>query len=313
MELYASKTGNAITTAPADVADTADSRPVDHAEAAGPIVAVSRPEPLPPGCTPLVESDPARVGGYELRARLGDDGHGTLYAARDTTGALIAVRRATGRDLRTRRGFAASATRPAPPFSCAQVLGHGVDDGHPYLAREYVDGISLATLMAEDGPLDIVTLYGLALGTMAALAGLHDTGQAHGNLKPTNVMVTLGGIRLVDQGNRVLSQPPRPARDALPTCGNGPHSSITPEASMMPCRSPSRSWWTRRQRLPLGTARPPVTCSSRSAPRHRQYAGGRPASDGGGPGSPPRSVPPQRSWCCPCCPRLSTGRCHTPI
>jgi len=161
-------------------------------------------ETSPSGGQPLAPGDPDRLGRYVLLRRLGVGPDSVVYAAKAPTGERVAIRLGARAESAARRLFASVASRPIPPFSSARVLEYGVHEGRPYLVNEHVDGVSVAQLLAEEGLLDAATVHGVAIGSMAALVGLHDCGQAHGGLDPTNVMVTLGGVRLVDQG---LAQP----------------------------------------------------------------------------------------------------------
>lgn len=173
--------------------------------------------PLPPGATPLTADDPVRIGEYRLMARLAGGGSGAGYAARGPRGGRVVVKaavpRPTGGD-RSRRAFAEAAGARMPAWYTARVLGHGNHAGLPYLAREYLEGITLAELVAEDGPLDPATLNSVAVALSAAISAIHDAGQVHGNLKPGNVVITLAGVRLLDHGLAPRSGRPRPTPDA---------------------------------------------------------------------------------------------------
>ncbi|MBN1173173.1 MAG: protein kinase [Micromonosporaceae bacterium] len=200
----------------------------------------STTRPLPPGTVPLTEGDPRRVGDYHLLARLsagetpsagaasaGAASAGaasvtaTAYLARASLTAPPAVlkiaRSRPAGGNRLRRNFVDVAGIRMPTRYVAKVIGKGSHEGLAYLIREYVDGMTLAQLVAEDGKLDPTTLNSFAVSTAAAICAVHAAGQVHGNLKPTNVMVTLAGVRLLDHGlARQSGQPrPQPAEDVL--------------------------------------------------------------------------------------------------
>jgi len=57
---------------------------------------------------------------------------------------------------------------------------------------ELVDGVSLATVL-EEGPIPHDDAVAIAIGVSEALQAAHSAGVVHGNLKPSNVLITDGG------------------------------------------------------------------------------------------------------------------------
>jgi predicted Ser/Thr protein kinase len=147
----------------------------------------------------------ARLGAYELLGRLGEGGMGTVYLARDAAGRKVAVkviRAELSHDERFRRRFRSEVTRArqVPPFCTAEVLDADPDHDPPYLVVEYVDGPSLTQVVQEQGPLSGTALHTLAVGVATALTAIHGSGVIHRDLKPGNVLLTLGGIKVIDFG-----------------------------------------------------------------------------------------------------------------
>jgi len=71
-----------------------------------------------------------------------------------------------------------------------------VDEGErAYVVREFIDGRPLSALVAANGPLDPVRATAVAYAIADALAAIHDTGVAHGNVHPDTVL--LGSERIV--------------------------------------------------------------------------------------------------------------------
>jgi eukaryotic-like serine/threonine-protein kinase len=65
---------------------------------------------------------------------------------------------------------------------------YGEDDGQLYIAMEYLDGESLAKLVARDGPLDPERALRIALQIASGLRVAHEQGVVHRDLKPENVI-----------------------------------------------------------------------------------------------------------------------------
>ncbi len=81
------------------------------------------------------------------------------------------------------------------------VVGLEQIDGADVLVMEYIDGPSLATVIARDAPLDQATLVDLGRQIAAGLAAAHHGGLIHRDLKPANVLLTRDGVaKIVDFG-----------------------------------------------------------------------------------------------------------------
>ncbi|WP_433058322.1 serine/threonine-protein kinase [Dactylosporangium sp. CS-033363] len=153
----------------------------------------------------LTANDPVRINDYRLLGQLGVGGMGTVYLAQSPEGTRVAVKlvhQHLARDPRFRVRFAGEvrAAQRVPGFCTARVLDSGVYEERPYLVTEYLEGIPLSRLVADDGPLDPAMLHSVALGVAASLAAIHNVGLVHRDLKPSNLMVTLGGVRIIDFG-----------------------------------------------------------------------------------------------------------------
>jgi eukaryotic-like serine/threonine-protein kinase len=155
--------------------------------------------------TPLRANDPSTVGTYSLLGRLGEGGQGVVYLGRSADGLEVAVKllRADITDEQTARSRLvkelAAARRVAAAYT-AQVLDADVESDRPYVVSEYVDGPSLQALVAERGPRTGGELGQLAIGTLTALAGVHEAGVVHRDFKPANVLLGRTGPRVIDFG-----------------------------------------------------------------------------------------------------------------
>lgn len=147
------------------------------------------------------------IPGYELRRRLGSGGMGTVYLATQTS--LMrnvavkflhrlddpsAVRRFQRESL-----LAASVSHPG----IVSMIDAGVVDGVPWLVREFVDGVSLAEVLAERclTPEEVCRLL---TPIAEAVTHLHQAGILHRDIKPRNILIDSDGRpRLCDFGGAV--------------------------------------------------------------------------------------------------------------
>jgi eukaryotic-like serine/threonine-protein kinase len=154
---------------------------------------------------PLRPTDPRHLGRYRLVGRLGQGGMGTVYLADGGDGTPVAVkviRADLAEDDVFRRRFRGEVARArqVPPFCTAEVLDADADHDPPYLVVEYVDGPSLAAVVAERGRLSPANAHGLAIGVAAALTAIHGAGVIHRDLKPSNVLLAPGSPKVIDFG-----------------------------------------------------------------------------------------------------------------
>ncbi|WP_261557736.1 serine/threonine-protein kinase, partial [Frankia tisae] len=153
----------------------------------------------------LHPDDPTVIGAYRVERRLGSGGMGTVYLARDTAGALVAIKvirsdLAADPDFRERFRDEVAAARRVAPFCTAQVLDADPAARRPYLVTEYIDGVRLDDVVNRSGPLPMSTLQGVAIGVASALTAIHKAGIVHRDLKPSNVMLSFSGPRVIDFG-----------------------------------------------------------------------------------------------------------------
>ncbi|MEV0274474.1 serine/threonine-protein kinase [Hamadaea sp. NPDC050747] len=153
----------------------------------------------------LSDRDPAEIGGYRLRARLGVGGMGEVYLSFAPGGrplAIKVVRREYADDPAFRARFAQE-IRAAQDVSgrfTAPVLEAGPDAPVPWLATAYVTGPTLLDAVRSHGPLPLSTVRSLVAAVATALQTIHACDVVHRDLSPGNVILTADGPKVIDFG-----------------------------------------------------------------------------------------------------------------
>jgi eukaryotic-like serine/threonine-protein kinase len=144
---------------------------------------------------------------YELVRPLGHGAMATVDLAHDVElDRPVALKRLAenlARDEDLRRRFlreARLAARLAHP-NVVRVFDVGEDHGRPFIAMEYVEGQTLADLLARRGRLPAAEAASLGMQTCAGLAAAHAAGLVHRDVKPQNLLLgTDGVLKLGDFG-----------------------------------------------------------------------------------------------------------------
>jgi serine/threonine protein kinase len=160
------------------------------------------------GSSPLRVSDPVRVGGYRLVARLGAGGMADVFYSVAPTGRPVAVKvfRATGggaaachREYQLARDAGADCTAPA--------LGYRTSPAVSYLVTAYLPGYRCATVLTGR-PRPAQWLWGFGAALAGVLATLHARGVVHCDVKPSNLLVRGDDVRVIDFGiSRYVGEP----------------------------------------------------------------------------------------------------------
>jgi serine/threonine-protein kinase len=148
-----------------------------------------------------VERLPGAIGRYVVEALVGTGAMGRIFKAHDpdirrtvaikliSTGLMSQ----TDRDfyLRCFRREAEAAARCVHP-NVVTIYDFALHEGEPYLAMEFVDGISLRQALDETPVMTAPDAVGLVLQVLDALACAHSHGVVHQDIKPANIMLTQG-------------------------------------------------------------------------------------------------------------------------
>jgi hypothetical protein len=140
------------------------------------------------------------VGRYVLRRLLGRGGMGEVWAAwHPTLRREVAVKLLaglSGSDAMRRFEREVRATTELTHPNTVRIYDFGVaEDGALFYTMEKLEGVTLAELVAKEGPLPVERAVHLARQAAGALTEAHGRGIVHRDVKPENLFVaTVGGL-----------------------------------------------------------------------------------------------------------------------
>ncbi|WP_432833491.1 protein kinase family protein [Dactylosporangium sp. CA-092794] len=147
---------------------------------------------------------------YQLEEHIGNDSLGRqLYRGIDVIlrrPVAVVLRYPGGERAKEMLAAAVAASRIVHPHLVG--VYDAIDEGErAYVVREWVDGIALREIVAS-GPLDAGRSVAIAWAVTDAVAALHGTGIAHGNVHPGTVLVAHDGrVVLTDARTDDLATP----------------------------------------------------------------------------------------------------------
>ena len=154
-----------------------------------------------------------RVKHYQIVRLVGEGGMGEVYLATDTIlGRRVALKvlpSFVSNDPERLRRFtqeARAASRLSHPNVCVVHEVGETDDGRPFIAMEYVEGMTLRQRIRSQA-MKLGDVLDIAIQVADALTAAHETGIVHRDIKPENIAIRPDGFaKILDFGLAKLTE-----------------------------------------------------------------------------------------------------------
>src|SRR4051812_28943679 len=148
-----------------------------------------------------------KIGKYDVTEKLGEGGMGIVYKAVDPgIGRAVAIKMMTGNfadnpDLLKRFQREAQSAGTLQHRNIVIIYELGTENGHPYMAMEYLSGESLEHIVSTRKRMSLVEKTEIMIQVLEGLQYAHEHGIVHRDIKPGNIMVLKdGSVKIVDFG-----------------------------------------------------------------------------------------------------------------
>lgn len=185
---------------------------------------------------------------YELDREIGRGGMSTVWLGRDTVlDRAVALKQigvghgGDGIDL-DRAAREAHLTARINHQNVVAVFDLVDHEDQQWLVMEHVDGPSLAAVIADRGALDETTLAPIVAQVAGALAAAHEHDIVHRDVKPSNILLTSGGVaKLSDFGVARAQADASLTRTGIVT---GSPAYLSPEVASGSAATPESDVWS---------------------------------------------------------------------
>jgi serine/threonine protein kinase len=237
----ASETGSSSSASAATTASAYASASVSESRAgsgSGPVAGL-------PGSGPA--STAFRVGAYEVATRIAQGGMGSIYVCRRAAAGsgqrlfiLKVVRQHSTQIEQALRSFRREARVGAliRHPNLQTVVDQGDYNGQPFLILDYIEGASLADVLANDKKPPVGVVIAVLLDVLRGLQRAHalvdekglPRGLVHGDISPQNILVGVdGAARLTDFGSTRFTAEGRSSEDDRDAGAIGKPAFMAPE------------------------------------------------------------------------------------
>jgi serine/threonine protein kinase len=170
-------------------------------------------------------------------------------------------------EYRIRFAREVEAARRVGGFHTAPVVGADPGGDPPWMVTAYIAGPSLATLVANNGPLTLEAAAALGAALAEGLAAIHACGLVHRDLKPANIIMADDGPRIIDFG---IARPMGETPLTTPGTLIGTYTFMSPEQVATDVATPASDVFALGCVLVFAaTACPPFVASTAPAIMHR--------------------------------------------
>ena len=154
---------------------------------------------------------PERLGDYQIVARLGEGGMGSVFKARHARLDKIVALKVLSKG---RTGDPNAVARFEREMKAVGKISHpnivqGLDardvDGRVVLVMEFADGLDVGEVVRRVGPLNVADACEIVRQTALGLQTVHKNGMVHRDIKPSNLMLAHRGAESDDGGSQTAS------------------------------------------------------------------------------------------------------------
>ncbi len=141
---------------------------------------------------------------FRIQKKLGSGGFGVAYKVFDSLGDVVRVIKLVTKDRRSvyerlRREYKTLTNLPEHPHVVKVIWADRMTDANqtPYIVFEYVEGLDVSDLI-DTGALSLEDSIRIVRETAEGLRHLHKNGVYHQDVKPSNLLWTDKGVRIID-------------------------------------------------------------------------------------------------------------------